>query len=343
MLLGRRFIAGGLIAAVAALAAACAGATPTATPGPTLSKVIITQAVESLAFLPIYVARAQGFFEGEGLDVQQISTRGGGPDLQALIAGDAEFNAGAGPYQLNAFRQGQNVIGVFNFLNKNIINVAIRKDVAAQRGITENSPLKDKLAALKGLTIGITRPGSLTWLQARYMARQAGLDVEKDVTIVGIGGGAALVAALEQKQVDVIVISSPNAEIAVDRGFAIMLVNNTKGEDPSLVPFMMENIYVRPTFAKTDPELVGAFVRAMQKANRWILDHSAADATDVIQNFFPNIDREVLLDSVGNVRGAVNPTGILDREAVANTLKMMNITDVKVDDVFELYNGEFIK
>lgn len=342
MFLGRRFVVGSLIAAMAALGAACAGATPTP-PGPTLSKVTITQAVDSLAFLPIYVARAQGFFEAEGLDVQQISTRGGGPDLQALIAGDAEFNAGAGPYQLNAFRQGQNVIGVFNFLNKNIINVAIRKEVAAERGITENSPLKDKLAALKGLNIGITRPGSLTWLQARYMARQAGLDVEKDVNIVGIGGGSALVAALENKQVDVIVISSPNAEIAVDRGFAIMLVNNTKGEDPSLVPFMMENVYVRPTFAKTDPEAVGAFVRAMQKANRWILDNSAADATDVIQNFFPKIDREVLLASVGNVRGAVNPTGVLDREAVANTLKMMGITDVKVDDVFKLYTGEFIE
>ncbi len=47
-----------------------------------LEKVIITQAVESLAFVANYVARANGYFTDENLAVEVISTRGGGPDCR---------------------------------------------------------------------------------------------------------------------------------------------------------------------------------------------------------------------------------------------------------------------
>ena len=47
-------------------------------------KVNITQALAGFAFLPIDYAAAAGYFADEGIEVQQIATRGGGPDLTAL-------------------------------------------------------------------------------------------------------------------------------------------------------------------------------------------------------------------------------------------------------------------
>ena len=84
-----------------------------------LKKIRITQAVASFAFLPIDYAKAAGYFAEEGLEVEQIATRGGGPDLTALISGDVEFNAAAGTYQIGAIKAGRDVINVYNFYSRN--------------------------------------------------------------------------------------------------------------------------------------------------------------------------------------------------------------------------------
>ena len=101
-----------------------------------------TQAAATLAFVQVNLARHKGYFRDEGLEVEQLQTGGGGPDLQALIAGDADFTVGAGTYQADAFKQGRRILNVFNTLDKNVVNFAMHVDVARERGITETRPLR---------------------------------------------------------------------------------------------------------------------------------------------------------------------------------------------------------
>ena len=54
-------------------------------------KIKITMPTVALSMSPVYLAKARGYFAEEGLDVEMIATRGGGPDIQALIAGEADF------------------------------------------------------------------------------------------------------------------------------------------------------------------------------------------------------------------------------------------------------------
>ena len=305
-------------------------------------KVKVTQAAATLAFMQIYVARHKGFFAEQGLEVEQLATGGGGPDLQALISGDAEFNAGAGTYQADAFRQGQRIINVFNYLDKNVVNVAMHVDVANEKGITEQSPLKEKLAALKGLKFGATRPGALTFQQAEYHVRSAGLTPQEDVQVVGAGEGPALLAALETRQVDVILQTIPVAEQAVARGKAILLINNARGEDPDLVPFNMENIFTRPDLADKEPELVQKFVNAMKASNDWILKTSPEEIAAAIKPDFAQMDDAVLVAGVANVKAATNASGVLDKKAVDNTLKMQQQT-LSVDEVYNLFVDKFVQ
>src|SRR4051794_29530451 len=72
--------------AAAAKPAESKPAEPAKPAGP-LRKVKMSQATVSLPYAPFYIAQAKGFFAGQGLDVELISTGGGGPDLQALISG----------------------------------------------------------------------------------------------------------------------------------------------------------------------------------------------------------------------------------------------------------------
>ncbi|MGH3440566.1 MAG: ABC transporter substrate-binding protein [Nitriliruptorales bacterium] len=336
-----------LIALVLALlAAACGGddagtADADAGAAPEVTDVRVTQAVVSLAFLPIYVARSQGFFEDQGLSVEQIVTAGGGPDLQALLSGDAEFNAGAGNYQINAFREGQAVENVYNYMNRSIINVVMSTEAAEAAGVDADSPLDKKLAALEGLTIGVTRPGSLTDATARFLVQQAGLDPDSDVQIIGVGGGAAIVAALQQGQVEAIVISSPISEQAASQA-GIMLINNAAGAVGALDPFMMENIYVRPDFAEENPNTVAAFVRAIEAANAWAAERSPEEIADAVASDFGEMDRAVLVSALTNVIEALSSDGELSEQAVENTLQMLGEQEIGVSDVLGLFNDRFL-
>jgi ABC-type nitrate/sulfonate/bicarbonate transport system substrate-binding protein len=323
-------------------AAAASPVSPAQAKPTNLRKVKVTQAVVGLGQVHIYVGRAKGFFAEQGLDVEQISTGGGGPDVQALISGDAEFNVGAGSYQADALRQGQKMIAIYNLLDKPIVNVAMHADVAREKGITEQSPLKDKLAALKGLTIGATRPGALTFQQAEYMVRAAGLKPQEDVKIVGAGEGAALIAALETRQVDVFLVSMPVPEQAVARGKAIMLINNAKGEDPGLVPFNQVNLYVRSDTVDKDPEMIQQFVNGVRAADAWIANTSPAEITAAIKADFTGIDEDVMVAAMDSAKGAINRTGLLDKKAVENTLTMQGQT-VSVDDVYALFTDRFVR
>jgi NitT/TauT family transport system substrate-binding protein len=309
---------------------------------PEVASVTVTQAVASLAFLPVYVADSQGFFEEEGLQVEQVVTQGGGPDLQALLAGDAEFNAGAGTYQINALREGQDVRNVFNYMNRSIVNVALSTKAAEEAGVTPESSLDEKIEALEGLTLGVTRPGSLTDATARFLVRQAGMDPDADVEIVGVGGGGPLLAALQQGQVDAIVISSPIAETAVAQGEAIMLINNAQGAVEAIDPFMMENIYVRPDFAEQNPNTVAAFVRAVSRATEWSASATPEEVADAVSEAFGGLERDVLVESLRNVLETLNTEGELSQEAVENTLEVLAEEEIDASRVLGTFTDRFL-
>jgi NitT/TauT family transport system substrate-binding protein len=330
-------------------AAPAAGAPPAAKPGEIgpaeKTRLKTTQAAATLAFVQVNLARHKGFFRDEGLEVEQIQTGGGGPDLQALIAGDADFTIGAGTYQADAFRQGRRVLNVFNTLDKNVVNFAMHVDVARERGITETSPLQDKLASLRGLKIGGTRPGALTYQQAEYLVRLAGFTPQQEAQVVGAGEGQALIAALETRQIDVLCQTVPVPEQAVARGRAIMFLNNAAGEDPSLVPFNMENIFTRPDFAERNPNTVARFVRAIKRANDFLISASPAELATAVRDdeFFKAMDAPVLEAGMASIKAATNRTGVLERKAVENQLMMQAITDVDLDRVYELFTDKYIK
>ena len=134
----------------------------------TLQNVKMTQPTHGLSFLPIYVARANRYFEAEGLDVETIVTGGDGPDVQALLARNVDFAASNPKHLYTTYLEEKPLLAVATLIGRCSINLVMHRDVARARGITEATPLAAKLKALRGLTIGATRPGALTYHLALY-------------------------------------------------------------------------------------------------------------------------------------------------------------------------------
>jgi NitT/TauT family transport system substrate-binding protein len=313
--------------APAAPAPTAAQAPPTASPAapaasaqpPAPVKIKISQPVEALSLISMYVARGNNYFVDEGIDLEVITFSGGGPDVQALIAGDVEFNATAATFLISAYQEGTPLLGVVSILNRAIVNAVMHKDVAQARGITPTMPLRDKLAALRGLTLGVSRPGSLTFQIATYWTQKAGYTPGNEVNILAVGAGSGMLASLEQRNVDVIINSPPEPDEAVRQGIGVMFISNAAGEDPDLADFLQQVVLVRPQYARDNPDVVRRVVRALVRANRWIADHSAEETAALLQPFFGQMPAETLLESTRAVRAAVPADGrITERGLVVN-------------------------
>jgi len=330
----RHKIAGALTAAVLAIGGAGDGRAQ--------ESVRITQAVASFAFLPIDYAKAAGFFADEGLEVQQIATRGGGPDLTALISGDVQFNAAAGTYQIGAINAGREILNVYNFYDRNLIGLVISKEAAEATGVSADAPLEERLAALEGLTIGMTRPGSLTDKQVRHLLRQGGLS-ENAVEIVAIGGPPNLLSAMDQDAIDGFAISVPHYQIAAARQDAVIWVDNTRGDDPSVDPFMMESILTTTEYAEANPEIVRAMVRAVDRAVDEIAASRPAEVAEVVADVFDSVDEDVMLTGIEAIQKALNTEGRVSLEMAEKTMLLDGRTDqVSPQQLYDTFTAEFL-
>jgi NitT/TauT family transport system substrate-binding protein len=299
-----------------ALLVALAPVPPRPAEGAQLRPLKITQAVDALQFMVVYVARANGYFADEGYEPEVTITAGGGPEVQALIAGEVNFSATGAPINFFSAERGKPVVAVHSLLSRSILNVVLRRDVARARGIAPDSPMDAKLAALKGLTMGVTRPGSLSHMVGTYFVRRAGLRPQEDTKLLAIGGGDALMASLASGKIDAFVFSSPIPEMSVKRGDAIMLINNAAGEYAPLREYAQNYLCVRPEFVRENPEAIRKVVRALTRANRWIHEAPPAQIEAAVRRFFPAIAPEVLETTVGVVRNAVRPDGIITERSI---------------------------
>jgi NitT/TauT family transport system substrate-binding protein len=304
----------------------------------------MTIPVVAHSMTPVYIAQSKGFFAEEKLEPDITSTGGGGPDIRALIAGDVEFSFTTGDNVILAQQEGKRLLMVMSGLNKVFINWAMHKEAAKAKGVTESMPLAEKIKTLKGLTIGVTNPGALTAHLAAFVVRKAGYNPQQDVQIVPVGAGPTWLAALENRKVDVALTAPPVPETAISRGFAIMFINNAKGEDPSIPEFLMENLIARPETVAKDPDLVRRMVRALTKANQWALKSTPEQVADALKPFMAKTPPELLLAGAAAVLPTLSPDGRTSERSFQTTQEILEQAGLlkKRVSYSELVTNEFL-
>jgi NitT/TauT family transport system substrate-binding protein len=307
-------------------------------------KVKMTIPVVAHSMTPVYIAQSKGFFAEEKLEPDITSTGGGGPDIRALIAGDVEFSFTTGDNVILAQQEGKRLLMVMSALNKVFINWAMHKEAAKSKGVTESMPLADKIKTLKGLTIGVTNPGALTAHLAAFVVRKAGYNPQQDVNIVPVGAGPTWLAALENRKVDVALTAPPVPETAISRGFAIMFINNAKGEDPSIPEFLMENLIARPETVAKDPDLVRRMVRALTRANQWALKSTPEQVADALKPFMAKTPPDLLVAGAAAVQPTLNADGRTSERSFQTTQEILEQAGLlkKRVSYSELVTNEFL-
>ena len=196
----------------------------------------------TLTFSSAFLAEDAGFYKKEGLKVShRILVGVASPN--AVIAGSADFTIGTGPVFLRAAAAGQRMLAIANLIDKPLVELVLRKDVADAAGITDAMPLAERAKVLKGKTIAIQGVGSIVHAWERFVASRGGLDIEKDVGIAPMDPPPML-ASMETKAIDGFATSLPFTTEAVVKGKAIMLASGSSAA-PDLLPFGYGLIYTR--------------------------------------------------------------------------------------------------
>jgi NitT/TauT family transport system substrate-binding protein len=274
--------------------------------------VRMSQPTNSLGYLSIYAARANGYFNDEGIALELIIVQGGA-DIAAIISGSVDFSATSTGGLLRAFAGGTELLGVDNILGKCIYDLAIRKDTAKRLGITSAMPVQERLKRIRGTVIGAGAGiGVIPYQVAYFLVKEAGLEPGKDVTILAVGGGDSALVALRTGHIDIMSYPPPFPQIAIKNGDAISLVANTRGEYPPLNNFQTSVLVVRPDYAKKNPDTVRHVVGAMVRGSRWVAEHDAKEVAKVVAKFFKNAPSDVLLSTVETIKPAVTPDGHMD-------------------------------
>jgi NitT/TauT family transport system substrate-binding protein len=305
-----------------------------------LQKIIVTQPVASFSFLPLDYAKSAGFFQAEGYDVQQVATRGGGPDIAALVSGDVQFNAGPATQQVGALRAGRDIVNVYNFYNRSLLDVVISAAAAKRIGVPATAPLAQRAAALKGLTLAMTRPNTISHAQLQHLARLGGLQ-PTDINMVAIGDSPSMISALSRGQIDGFTISIPGGRTAIKRGDAVMWLDNAAGDDPSVNPMVFQSLFTNRSYAKEHPAVVHGLIRAVRRAVEEIATRPAEDIRKAVQPIYAGVDPDTMNLAIEAVKPALNRKGDVTLKMVENTLRLEGSTDVTAQQMMAAYTAEY--
>lgn len=241
-----------------------------ATQATELTKVKLAFPSEGFLYVPIYVAQKLGYFAEEGLDIEVIVfQKGGSAALTAVLGRDADAYVGLPAVAIRARTKGQNVQAFASVQTQFGSTVVIDAASAKNAGVSAASPLTARAQALKGLKIGVTGPGSTTDMLVRYLAKDAGLSPDKDLTIMPIGGAPNMLAAFSQGSINGFSLSPPTITTAEQQG-GFVLMDLAKGEYPPLNGFLFTAMIAREDWLASNTDTARKMVKALWRAEQLI-------------------------------------------------------------------------
>ena len=252
-----------------------------------LKKVVISQAFQSMLYLPLYVGIDKGFFKEEGLDVDKETAGSPPAALSAVISGSADFSLHGPEWTAIAASKGADVDIIAAVVGGAAVWIAATPDVDF-KGV-------DSLKGMKVVT-GMM-PTTSTSLFANLL-KQSGLDIKSSVDTIPVPIGTEPGPFLAG-QAKVAVLYEPGLDQVVSKGMKVVY-----GFPKAFGPYAFSSISAR---GNVDPDKAQHFVAGLAKALTFI-QSDPAGATAIAKMEFPKLDPAVVEAAVKRMIGeAVYP------------------------------------
>jgi NitT/TauT family transport system substrate-binding protein len=258
--------------------------------------------------LPTEIAKRKGFYQAEGLDVRKVAIRT--PlHVAALVAGELDYSTVTGVI-LNATIQGMPLKTVMGWFDKPL-HVLI-----ARPGI-------NKLADLKGKKIGVSTFGSLPHTMVKEALVQQGMNPDKDITVLAVGGSGERLAALAAGSVDATPLDVAYIQRTDQLGFNNILYLG------DVVDLRLGGFAVSTDKIKRSPEQITRVIRATLKGVRFVKNNKPE--TLAIMRDYLKISGDYVEKIYQFALRSLNENGLLAKASLDNEIRLAR-EQLKVKD-----------
>src|SRR6476620_5889156 len=198
----------------------------------------------SAEFAPVWAANDRGLLKKYGFESEIIAMQGGTQLAQAVIGASIPIAVMGGAY-LTAAVRGADLVMIATHMDKFPYSLIVMPNIK-------------KVEDLKGTRLAISRFGSSSDAGLRVALQKLGLNPDKDVTILQVGGQTERFAALKGGTVDGTVVIPPLSGAAQRLGYNALINMTELG-----IPYPQEGVVVsRQLLASRRGEMVTRFLKA---------------------------------------------------------------------------------
>jgi len=197
----------------------------------------------SAEFAPVWAANDRGLLKKYGFETEVIAMQGGTQLAQAIIAGSIPIAVMGGAY-LTAAVRGADLVMIATHMDKFPYSLIVKPNIK-------------KVEDLKGTKLAISRFGSSSDAGLRVALQKLGLNPDKDVTILQVGGQTERFAALKGGTVDGTVVIPPLSGAAQRLGYNALINMTELG-----IPYPQEGVVVSRQMIGSRRETIIRFLKA---------------------------------------------------------------------------------
>jgi len=163
-----------------------------------------------LSIVPVWVMQEKGLLRKRGVNAELVQIASSPVAIQAMLSGEVESIITSAATLVTARLAGADVVMIMS------TTPTFPSTLMAARSIGEVSQLRGKAG-------GVNRYGSNTDFGLRLVLRKVGIDPDKDVKLIQVGGTAQMVAAISRGLIQFALFNEPFVRDAEKLGFKTLI------------------------------------------------------------------------------------------------------------------------
>jgi len=236
----------------------------------------------------LWVAKDAGYFDKQGLNVELIYIGGSSKVVQAMLAKEIPIAEIAIPAVIQANMAGADLVMLAGPNHKPGQKLMVKPEIKSRTD-------------LRGKKLGVTRFGTSDDFLLRYILNQWGIQPDREVALVQMGGSQEILAGLSSGGIDGGVISSPLNLRALKLGFQMLVDLSAIGVD-----YQGAGVVTTRSYVREHPDIVRRYLKAyVEGLHRYKTDRDLS--LKVLAKYSRIAEREMLEETYQHYAVKVMP------------------------------------
>lgn len=255
-----------------------------------LKTISVSEVTRSVFYAPQYVAIAAGYFEEEGLEIDLTTGQGADNVMTAVLSNQVDIGF-AGP---------EASIYVYNEGKEDYTQVFAQLTQTDGSFLVSSEDIKDfKWSDVKGKTVIPGRKGGVPYMTLLYVLKKNRIDPQNDLVLDDSIDFDLMASAFSTGKADFVTLFEPTAsQIELSgKGYIVASVGEAAGKIPYTAYF------AKKSYIEENNDVIQGFTNAIDKGLQYVQTHTSEEIAELIKEFFPDTDVELLADAVESYRG----------------------------------------